>query len=546
MNKQKISRRRFLGKAAAGAASVGCLAALPAHAQEGHAVGEATSKWADLPREEMSAYAVVVGSGAAGLLAAYKLAAEGKAPLVIEKAGSSVASNFAVLSGPMAVETSVQKAAGITIATRKNVYEHMVEWSHGTADSKLLKSLLANSTEALETLVDLGLHFYTYYEYTGDPQYLDSLKWAPLHNITEVGADRIDPIVSAIEAAGGSFIYNCEGVELRMEGGKLAGVLAVRDGDTLLDISTGAVFLATGGFCGNPDMVRDWFHVTDYCNMGSTYNTGDGIRMAQEVGAVTERATTPIGNETCGSSVKHGPNMYDAEWNLNNENLCFAIYGGLVVDKHGDRFMNEDLLAYDPLVYAGQASMNNNTYYCIVDGDYYDACASEGIFKYLGEPEEWNFGREMFYPVISNAPTQLDAAIEEGWCYKADSLAEIAEHFGLENLETTVERYNEMCRTGEDADFGKDVAFLTEIQEGKGYYAFEYCGGYWTTLGGIRTDAALVAVDENNDPIPGVFVGGANMGSAFCRPYYDIPGSCCGLSIASGILAAKGIIDYLG
>ena len=158
--------------------------------------------------------------------------------------------------------------------------------------------------------------------------------------------------------------------------------------------------------------------------------------------------------------------MYDADWNLNNENLCFAIYGGLMVDETGERFMNEQNMAFDPLVYSGQAGLNNGNYYVLVDGEYYDACVAEGVYKHLGEPD-WNFGREMFYPVLSHAPEQFEAAVSEGWAVKGDTIAECAEAFGLTNLEETVKRYNEFCQSKEDADFGKDPMFLTEIKDGK-------------------------------------------------------------------------------
>ena len=236
--------------------------------------------------------------------------------------------------------------------------------------------------------------------------------------------------------------------------------------------------------------------------------------------------------------------MYDADWNLSNENLCFAIYGGLMVDETGERFMNEQNMAFDPLVHSGQAGLNNGNYYVLVDGEYYDACVVEGVYKHLGEPD-WNFGREMFYPVLSHAPEQFEAAVSEGWAVKGDTIAECAEAFGLENLEETVKRYNEFCQSKEDADFGKDPMFLTEIKDGKGYYLFEYQSAYWATLGGIRTNDRLTALDADNRPIDGLFIGGLNMGSAFCRPYYDIPGTACGLSIASGVTAAKEIIQYL-
>lgn len=48
--------------------------------------------------------------------------------------------------------------------------------------------------------------------------------------------------------------------------------------------------------------------------------------------------------------------------------------------------MNEQNMAFDPLVYSGQAGLNNGNYYVLVDGEYYDACVAEGVYKHLGEP----------------------------------------------------------------------------------------------------------------------------------------------------------------
>lgn len=551
-----ISRRgllKWVGAGSVALAATGALSACsPAQGNLASTQGDAEvepesnlqERYADLPVEESSAYAVIVGGGAGGLLAAYKLAKEGKAPLLLEKGPSCVSSNLATLSGPAACNTSNQKASGIAIATERALYDHYVEWARGSANTKLLKNLLSNSTEAFESLVDCGLHFYNYVEYTGDPQYGESLKWAPLHNFVEVGEERIQPIVSAIEGMGGSFIYNCEATEIVLEDGAVVGVKAIRDNETVLSIDTKAVFLATGGFGANEEMVHDRFLGVSLVNMGTPTNSGDGIRMAEAAGAVCENYYALISNEICGANQKHGSAMYDADWNLNNENLCFAIYGGLMVDESGERFMNEQNMAFDPLVYSGQAGLNNGNYYVLVDGEYYDACVAEGVYKYLGEPD-WNFGREMFYPVLSHASEQFEAAASEGWAVKGNTIAECAEAFGLTNLEETVKRYNELCQNNEDTDFGKNPMFLTEIKDGKGYYLFEYQSAYWATLGGIRTNDRLTALDADNKPIDGLFIGGLNMGSAFCRPYYDIPGTACGLSIASGVTGAKEIIRYL-
>ena len=86
--------------------------------------------------------------------------------------------------------------------------------------------------------------------------------------------------------------------------------------------------------------------------------------------------------------------------------------------------------------------------------------------------------------------------------------------------------------------------FMREIKEGKGYYAFEYAGSYWCTLGGVKTDAKLRVLDVNKKPITGVYAGGAEMGCAFGDTYYDICATCAGLSVASGVVAANSIMSY--
>ena len=87
-----------------------------------------------------------------------------------------------------------------------------------------------------------------------------------------------------------------------------------------------------------------------------------------------------------------------------------------------------------------------------------------------------------------------------------------------------------MCRNGEDTEHFKSPMFMREIKEGKGYYAFEYAGSYWCTLGGVKTDAKLRVLDVNKKPITGV--------------YADICATCAGLSVASGVVAANSIMSY--
>lgn len=68
----------------------------------------------------------------------------------------------------------------------------------------------------------------------------------------------------------------------------------------------------------------------------------------------------------------------------------------------------------------------------------------------------------------------------------------------------------------------------------------------WGTNGGAKVDASLRALNDENNPIEGLFVAGVDAGSMYTMPYYDNPGSSVGLAMGSGVLAAKEILSFLG
>lgn len=501
-----------------------------------------------MSRENYEAYAVIVGGGAAGGVAAYKLAKEGKDVILLEKGYSFAASNFAKISGFMGCETDFQKEKGITIASKKNLYNYLTNWAKGQINPKLISNLLDHSAEAERLLSEMGFTFSAYADWVesdNKDKYLNDMMWSPLHLINEYGNDRAKVLDEALKRVGVNILYGCTGKELILENGKVAGIKAVRKTGEEVEIKTSAVLLATGGFGNDKEMINELFNGAPLCNLGSKNNTGDGIKMAMAVGGVLDPATGMPCNEVCGASLKHREYMFDAEFRMDNDNLGFAVYGGLAVDSEGERFFNEEEMATAPLASGSYPPLHVGNMYVIMDGEYYEGCCEQGIYKHLGEPD-WDFGSHMFVAVLDRAKEQFAETVEEGWGIKADTLAEIAQHFGLTNLEETVERYNEMCRNSEDKDYFKNPMFLKEIKEGKGYYAFEYAGSYWCTIGGVISDAKLRVLNENKEPIPGVYIGGAEMGSAFGRTYYDIAATCAGLSVASGVVAANSIISYVG
>ena len=186
---------------------------------------------------------------------------------------------------------------------------------------------------------------------------------------------------------------------------------------------------------------------------------------------------------------------------------------------------------------------------CIRDRAYVDAMSTQGLYNYTtakGATEDtWFIGNYFKDRILENLPADIEEGIEEGWCFKADTLEELAEHFGLDELPQTVAQYNEFCDAGADAEFGANPWYLSKVATPP-FYVTENEPSAWSTFGGIRIDdCCRVLAAETNDPIPGLYAAGTDAGSLYYSPYYDIPGYCYGLCIDSGYIAAEEAVAAL-
>ncbi len=505
---------------------------------------EAVEEKVEEPEEEIEVSAtkdtdvVIVGAGACGLMAALKCDKAGLKVALVEKSATLYSSNFAQCGGPAACESSVQADAGVSLS-KDEMFNHMYDYARGGVNAALLKNVVSCTGEAVDTLRELGVEFSLDEDVYG-------VGFRARHYIVD-GCDRIAAIQTGLDASGIDLMTGTAAKSVLMDGERACGVRVQCSDKSYMDINAKAVLICTGGFQGDQNMIKRFFGGVNCVSLGNNLSNGDGIRMVEAVGGVTDRNFAVLGNEGGGTSSKvHGVIYNWNNWTIINQNLCFGIYGGLMVDGTGSRFCNEKKIADFPLATGGELLIRNGKSYAVMDSKMYDACCEEGIFKFYGDPEEdWVAGMALWWPVLDEAKDRFQTAVDEGWAYKADSIQELAEYFDLAELEATVETYNKYCETGMDEDYGKPAFMLKPVTEGP-FYIFEYEGATWSTNGGMKVDAKLRALKEGSAYIPGLYVGGVEAGSMYASPYYDNPGSSVGLAVGSAVWAAKQIVEYVG
>lgn len=479
---------------------------------------------------------VIVGAGAAGLMAAYEASEKGASVIVLEKGSSAAVSNFALCGGPAAVETKLQKEENANV-TVNQLYNALYDHANGTVNAKALKESVEGSGVAVDALLDLGVDMELWQDAYG-------VGYRARHYLIDEGSKRVDPITAQIEKNGGKFYYGTPGKSIIMENGKAVGVKAEKADGTIVNVKADAVFVSTGGFLGSKEKVKEIFGDINLVSLGNNLSVGDGMDMVLEAGGTLGQNFAVLGNEVGGANSKIEGSLFTPEWNLVNDNLIYWITGGLLVNGSGERFVNEKLVADAPLATGGQAILQEGKAYAVVDQKMYEANYKTGIYEYLGKPKNWISAHELPQTDASKEKEYLEAAIKEGWAYKADSIKELGEHFGLANLEETVKEYNKLCKSGKDTEFDKDTAFMKEIGEGP-YYIFEYEPSAWGTNGGLKVDNNLRALTPDNKPIEGLYVGGVDAGSLYAAPYYDSPGASVGIALGSGVYGAETMLEYI-
>ena len=461
--------------------------------------------------KELSADVIVVGGGGAGMAAATRLAQLGKSVILVEKSG--------FLGGAISVSGGNQVVMGSQLQIDNGVADDSVESmvadfeaNGANKNNKEILTLFAENVGATTDwlVANCGITFEEGLHQLGEYSHNRELAY------TGGGAGFAEAMRKAVEEAGVQVLLNTKAESLIADNGTVTGVKAASS-DADYTLTAGDVVLATGGYGANKDMLTDEMKSALY--YGPASSTGEGIQMAQAVGAQT--ANMEYG--------KRYPNGIEVSEGMAKSTIAGNIVGwtmsAILVNKDGNRVVNEK--ASNRTILEEELKQEGGELYLLLDAETFEAwkakLAPAGISD--ADIEKYLEANGTATPVFAHGETLEEAAAAAG--------------INADNLKATVEKYNGFVAKGSDDDFGRAATYLTKtIGEGP-YYIVEQKPRFATTMGGLVINTSMQVLNEAGEPISGLYAAGENCGQVMGD---DSPsGANNAWALTSGKLAADAI-----
>jgi fumarate reductase flavoprotein subunit len=276
---------------------------------------------------EVAVDVLVIGAGAAGLIAALRAKETGASVLVLER--DVLPRGSTALSAGLipAAGTRFQRAAGIRDSEDAFAADIMAK-AHGEPDPAQVARVVSLASPALEWLADhhaLPFSVIDNFSYPGHSAFR-------MHGLpSRSGAELMDRLRSAAEAAGIDIVTEARVTTLlHDDNGTLIGAQLVRPDGSGDIIGCKALVLACNGYGGNRALVAEHIpQMTDALYFGHPGNQGEAVLWGEALGAATRHLPGHQGH----GSVAH-PHGILITW-------ATIIQGGFQVNTNGQRFANE-------------------------------------------------------------------------------------------------------------------------------------------------------------------------------------------------------------
>ena len=479
---------------------------------------------------------VIVGAGNGGMFAAAYAAANGLNFRIIEQ--NSAVQDTRHWYG--AIDSAAAKEAGVPATDKAKLLSEISRYASGKCDQRVVKTWI-NESAAMHDFMRgiLEDQFGWTCEFTSGAEAAwpaenaehntDYLYPVQEHNYrqseSESGLQRNEALQQYIEELGYSIDFKTSLAKLEKDAdGRVTGIIAqsTEDDHFIRYNANKGVLLACGGFPGNPYMMEQLdplgTSVTTACSY-SPSDKGYGIRAAVWAGANLDKEAAPMlfdrGIVAPGvdagyveSENSFGGKAFPGEIKQYNP----GTQPFLKVNRNGERFANESS-PYNDIVYAA-AHQPGRVYAQICDANILEDVKR---FHTIGcSAQTRNAGAEYIQK-------QMDNAEEKGCFFKADTIEELADKLGFtgeakDTFLATVDRYNELYDQQNDEDFGKPAYRLSAIRKAP-FYGCWLGASLLCTEQGIAINEKGQALDNDNKPMPGLYVTGDMSGSFFANNY---------------------------
>ena len=489
---KNISRRSFLK----GSVAMGALAAMGSATL---ASADETYTYADTIKWDAQYDVVVLGMGFAGMNAAMAAADAGASVLIAEKMNDA-------LSG------GNSKVCGQLFAYGNEDYEATLKYYQQLSGGRDVPQ------DMLETIVKGVTHMYETVKtkfYDGDDSGFLPCTGVPMlghmspeypefegsEKVALVGTNQLGG-VKLYDATRNTFAKYTDKVDVWFETPAIEliqepttktiiGVKVNRKGEERFVRAINGVVVATGGFECNKDMVQQYLNVINYGARGGQYNTGDGIKMCQNVGAELWHMNAFEGLFGLGGVTwPQEPGTGSCEWLSVLTQNALNTGAAILVGTDGHRFLNESEVVRHGHLYE--------------NGVWENPAFSEHTWYIFDETQK---------ALIDEAG--LIAEAEQASILAFDTLEALAEGTGCKDIAETIENFNFFAANGKDYTCGRAAEYMRPF-DGKKYYAKYVYQGLLNTQGGPKRNVNAEVLDTNGNAIPHLYSAGEMGGITAC------------------------------
>lgn len=500
---------------------------------------------------------LIVGAGNGGIFAAAYAAANGLNFRVIEQNGNVQDTRHWY----GAIDSAAAKEAGEKPADRAKLLSEISRYASGKCDQRVVKTWI-NESAAMHDFMRSILE--DKYGWTCDftsgaeaawpaenaEHNTDYLFPVQEHNYmaseSASGKPRNELLLDYIRELGYDVDFKTSLAKLEKDAtGRITGIIAqsTEDDHFIRYNANKGVLLACGGFPGNPYMMEQLdplgTSVTTACSY-SPADKGYGIRAAVWAGANLDKEAAPMlfdrgivapgvdGGYVASDSAFGGKAFPGPIRQYNPGTQPF-----LKVNRNGERFANESS-PYNDIVYAA-AHQPGRVYAQICDANILEDAKR---FHTIGCSAQTRNGGEKYFQ------GKVDEAVAAGTLFVCDTIEELADKLGFtgeakDTFLATVDRYNELYDKQNDEDFGKPAYRLSAIRTAP-FYGCWLGASLLTTEQGIAINDKGQALDNDNKPMPGLYVTGDMSGSFFANNYPCLmAGVAMGRTLTYAIKAIK-------